>query len=101
MKFQLKKHLVPSALWILGFAVLDSSPLYAATVSGAITGAANWSLANSPYIVTANLTVNNGAALSIEPGVKVELAVGVNFTVANGGRVLADGNETNSIVFTR
>ncbi|MDD5183648.1 MAG: right-handed parallel beta-helix repeat-containing protein [Paludibacter sp.] len=45
--------------------------LNATNVSGSITGNTTWTLANSPYIVTANVTVNNGFTLSIDSGVVV------------------------------
>jgi hypothetical protein len=101
MKFKIKKNSPFSALLILILTTLDSTPLQAANVSGAITGFTTWTGANSPYVVTANLTVNNGATLNIEPGVRIELAAGVNFTIANGGTVVAEGNDTNKILFTR
>ena len=51
--------------------------------------------------MTTNLTVASGATLTIEPGTTVYLAAGVNVTVANGGRLLAEGTTTAPIRFTR
>lgn len=45
--------------------------------------------------------MNNGETLLIEPGVTVALGAGVNLTVANGGRLLADGTADKPILFTR
>lgn len=42
-------------------------------VSGVISADTTWTLANSPYVVTAPLLVDNGVVLTIEPGVTVYL----------------------------
>lgn len=59
----------------------------------------NWTTANSPYVVSGNLTVNSGATLSIEPGVSVLFNQGAGITV--NGRLLAEGTAQNKILFTR
>jgi hypothetical protein len=51
--------------------------------------------------ICGNVTVQPGAILSIAAGARLELDQGVSITVANGGRLLAEGNETNRIVFTK
>ena len=40
-------------------------------VSGAIAADTTWTAANSPYIVTGNVTVNAGVTLNVETGVTV------------------------------
>ena len=72
-----------------------------AAVSGALAANTLWTAASGPYQVTAPLTVNNGATLTIEPGTTVYLAAGVGITVAPGGRLLAEGSEAKPITFTR
>jgi hypothetical protein len=57
-------------------------------------------LAQSPVSVCGSITIPSGVTLTIEPGVIVKLDAGVGITVANGGRLLAEGNETNRIQFT-
>lgn len=70
---QAKNRWVSSAAKALLFAVIAflgvSQLAQAATlVSGAVNANATWSLAQSPYEVTADVTVGNGATLTIEAG---------------------------------
>ena len=60
-----------------------------------------WAASNSPIVITTNVTIPNGSTLIIEPGVTVALAAGINLAVANGGRLLAEGNSNAPIRFTR
>jgi hypothetical protein len=60
-----------------------------------------WSADGGPYLITGNLTVNASTTLSLQPGTCVYLASGAGITVANGGRILAEGTETAPIRFTR
>jgi hypothetical protein len=60
-----------------------------------------WSLANSPIVVTTNVTVGPNSTLLVEPGVTVEFAPGVDLAVADGGRLLAEGTSNAPIRFTR
>ena len=53
-------------------------------VSGAITANTTWTLAQSPYQVTADVSVDNTAILTIEAGVVVYLDAARNFTINNG-----------------
>ncbi len=69
------------------------------SVAGAIAADTVWTAANGPYQVTANLTVNSGVTLTIQPGTTVWLGSGVNLTVANGGRLNAEGTDTARIRF--
>ncbi len=71
------------------------------SVSGAIAADAIWTPASGPYQITASLTVNAGVTLTIQPGTTVYLNSGVNLTVANGGRLLAEGTATAPIRFSR
>lgn len=60
-----------------------------------------WAASNSPIVLSTNVTVTNGDTLVIEPGVTVALGAGINLTVADGGRLLAEGTSNQPIVFTR
>lgn len=75
----------------------------ATTVSApaTVTGSNFWSAASGPYVVGASMTISAGATLRIEAGTTVYLGSGVNLTVADGGRLLAEGSVDAPILFTR
>lgn len=60
-----------------------------------------WTVSASPVTVPSSLTISSGATLTIEPGVVVRLGSGVNITVADGGRLIAEGTSNAPIRFTR
>lgn len=68
---------------------------------GTLTNDAVWLAASGPYVVTNHLTVGSGRTLTIEPGTSVYLGANINVTVANGGRLIAEGTDTARIRFTR
>jgi hypothetical protein len=58
--------------FFLGAFLLLSTPVHAATnVSGQINSDTEWTVANSPYVVSAT-TINQGATLTVDPGVVVK-----------------------------
>ncbi len=63
-------------------------------VSGAITGSVVWESGHTVY-VTADLTIEG--TLSIEPGVEVVPAAGVEMLVAPGGELLVGGTAADSV----
>ncbi len=70
----------------------------ATNVSGLISTNTVWTLANSPYIVTGNILVNTGVALTIQPGVIVKFNSGLSIQI--DGTLLAQGTIIDSITFT-
>ncbi len=50
-------------------ALIGAPPAAATNVSGTISTNTTWTLANSPYVMTGNVTVSTGVTLTIEPGV--------------------------------
>ena len=72
-------------------------PIYT-EVSGTLTSNTTWTLAQSPYIVTDNVTVNPGVQLSIEPGVVVKFQNDKYLTV--NGILAAAGTADDHIIFT-
>jgi parallel beta-helix repeat protein len=78
---------------------LNTLLVYASTtVSGQITSNTIWTKADSPYIVTGNILVSQGATLTIEPGGIVKFDSGRLMQV--DGELIARGTQTESIVFT-
>jgi hypothetical protein len=68
-------------------------------VSGPVTANTVWRATNSPISVCGNLTVESGVTLTIEAGVTVQLHSGIGITVANGGRLLAQGTAASPLRF--
>ena len=58
----------------------------------------NWVIAGSPYIITTDLIVFEGATLTVDPGVTIKVYnnMGIEFR----GKLYAVGNATDSITFT-
>ena len=72
-----------------------------ANLAGAITGTQTLTASGGPYIVSANVTIGNGATLVIPPGTSLYLNSGVTINVTGTGRLLAEGTESQRIRFTR
>ncbi|NLF10217.1 MAG: DUF11 domain-containing protein [Anaerolineaceae bacterium] len=88
--------LVLLVAWPAGPAAAQAAPL--AEVGGPIITDTTWGLAGSPYLVTADVTVDDGAILTIAPGVVVRFAAGTGLHVANG-QLQATGTAAQAIVF--
>lgn len=101
MKQQLKLFFL-SAIIIAGmFTALNMtlpSRANATYVEGLIEQDTIWTLTDSPFVLSKNVTVLPAATLTIEPGVEVRF--GGNFSLIVEGRLLATGNQDNKITFT-
>jgi len=70
------------------------SNVSATDVSGSITANTIWTLANSPYVVTGNVTVNSGITLTVETGVSVRFSSSMGLYIY--GILNATGTEFTS-----
>lgn len=69
-------------------------------VSGLISVDTTWPLTNSPIVICGAVTIGDGATLTIEPGVRLLFDTDIGLTVADGGRLLAEGTAEAPIQFT-
>lgn len=67
-------------------------------VTGVISTNTTWYYANSPYIVTGHVLVNQGVTLTIEPGVEVKFSDDTYLRV--DGTLVARGTAADKIIFT-
>jgi hypothetical protein len=74
------------------------SPVNATYVEGMITKDTVWTLVDSPFIVSKDVTVAPAVTLTIEPGVTVKF--GGNFSLFVAGRLQAVGTANQKITFT-
>ncbi|MDD3102061.1 MAG: NosD domain-containing protein [Patescibacteria group bacterium] len=96
MKKQFKILSILAICVILNF-VLIKQACAETEVSGNITTDTTWTLANSPYIVTATAQVLGGVRLTIEPGATIKFNEGTGLNV--GGELIARGTQINIINF--
>lgn len=80
---------LPSAAWGVG----------PTNVSGSISSNTTWTLANSPYVMTGNVTVAAGVTLTVEPGVVVQGNAALRLLTVNGS-LSAVGTGAAPITFT-
>jgi len=112
-------HLSVFCFFILFFS-LFAFDLSSIEVGGHLTEDTIWSPENNPYLVTEILYVDSGVTLTILPGTEVKISgasctswqeFDQNFWLYNGvsiakfiqvdGRLIAEGTEQDSIIFTR
>ena len=83
-------------------AATDSLPPACEFVGGAVVSDLTLAKACSPYIIRDYIQINEGAILTIEPGVtlKFEGALGIDVGSSSAGKLVAVGTALNPIVFT-
>ena len=100
MKRQFKSLSVLFVL-IFSFSSLSSINLHVAGatyVEGLIAFDTSWTLANSPFVLSNNVTILPDVTLTIEPGVEVRF--GGSFCIVVQGRLIAEGTSDRMIKFT-
>ncbi|MGD9224445.1 MAG: hypothetical protein PVH22_14415, partial [Desulfobacteraceae bacterium] len=106
----LKRNAIHLALLALCFCWIVAPASADTTVGGAITTDTTWTVADSPYVVTSNISVKgtDGAdgitTLTIEPGVVVKLDryryIDIGGSSGDPGALSAAGTAANPITFT-
>jgi hypothetical protein len=100
MKKKLKMLVILLTI-IFGIISSSSKPLFpsvnATYVEGPITRDTVWTLVDSPFVISNNVTVYPSATLTIEPGVQVRF--GGDFSLIISGKLYADGT-SKQITFT-
>lgn len=85
-------------LFLIGIFTAFSVQAQTTPVSDTLKTSETWTVANSPYQVTADVIIDNGVTLTIEPGVEVQFDSGTSLLV--DGALVADGTDADSIRFT-
>lgn len=101
MKKQLKLFAILLTIAFSIFTIVDKTlfPIARATyVEGPIEQDTVWTLVDSPFVVSKDVTVYPNVTLTIEPEVKVKF--GGNFSLMVNGRLVAEGTEDKMIVFS-
>lgn len=82
---------------LLALAALLALPALAqTTVSGSIGANTRWDVAGAPYVVSGNVSIENNAVLTIDPGVTVFMGASASLTVV-AGSIRAAGTPANRI----
>ncbi|MBN2571858.1 MAG: hypothetical protein JXA68_06990 [Ignavibacteriales bacterium] len=91
---------------IMPYVVLSNSYPYEIKESNYFTGiptsvTANLTVPAGVHEINANVTVQNGATLTLSPGATLKFAENINLTVNSGGKLIANGTLENPIRFER
>ncbi len=102
MSLTSRKTLLPALLLLALFTMLAlvSVSAGATDVTSDVTATTTWDKASSPYVIKANVVVQNGVTLTINPGVDVKFAGFYSLESAATGKIVAQGTEAMPINFT-
>ncbi|WP_036252874.1 IPT/TIG domain-containing protein, partial [Methylobacter sp. BBA5.1] len=93
-----RKHYIIPMWWFASLVLLflASGALAQTPVSGVIAANTHWTSANSPYLLSGDVVIQNGAKLVVDPGVTVYMAANANLNV-QAGSIQALGTLTDPI----
>jgi hypothetical protein len=80
----------------VGLLFFAASATAGTPVSGAIAVNTRWTVADSPYLLSGDVVVQNGAVLTLDPGVTIYMGANAGLTVQAGG-IQALGTAANPI----
>ena len=90
--------IIISGLFLVSSVHFDSAQASTVINGGVISSDTTWTTGNSPVVVTGNIRVDEGATLTIEPGVTVTFTGNYYFEIR--GALVASGTSANYITFT-
>jgi hypothetical protein len=88
--------IIVSGLILVGTVHFDTV-IASTNVSGIISSDTTWTQAESPYIFTGNILVNEGVTLTVEPGATINFG---GYYLRVNGTLSARGTSKNKITFT-
>lgn len=86
------KKFILVIMMMIPMLMMSQTPISPGPVSG------TWNLAGSPYMINGEIYIEAGATLTIEAGVEVRFTGWYKFIVH--GSIMAEGTESNMILFT-
>jgi len=97
-----RRTLLPALLLLLLVTLVATLSMSAGAtdVSSDVTSSETWNMAGSPYVIKANVVVQNGVTLTINPGVDVKFAGFYSLEAAATGKILAQGTAAMPVNFT-
>ena len=100
---RLKALFIAGALLVLADGMIShAQPVTpVATVPASITADTTWTQANSPYYVVSDVSIQSGAVVTIEPGVRVIFTGKWYIHVYSGSSIVAKGTPSDHISFER
>ena len=88
--------LIQTCLILLALLFFIPPAIAQTPVSGAITSNAHWTVADGPYLVSGDVSIQNGSVLNIDPGTTIYMGAKSSLTI-QAGSIQAIGAAANTI----